>query len=146
MELLVVIAVIGVLATTVVINLSRARTRARIGQAKAEISQLKTAMLAYKEDNGELPPPGDNCSGCANPPNVTWTLVIGALFNGGYISRRLDKDPWGNYYGYDDNDCNSNPWISYLWTCGENKVCLGINAFGDQDDYGIVITTSCTGS
>jgi len=137
-ELLVVIAIIGLLSSIVLVSLNSARDKARYARAQIDIDQIKKAMLMYKMDNGELPPPGDNCSACSNPPNSSWTLVIDALVNGGYFGGRIDKDPWGNYYGYDDNDCNSNPGVSYVFTAGADKVSW------TADDYYVVITKSCT--
>ena len=95
-ELLVVIAIIGLLSSVVLVSLNSARDKAKYARAKIDINQLKTAMLTYKIDKGELPPPGDNCSACSNPPNSTWTAVIDDLVNNGYFGGRIDKVSWGN--------------------------------------------------
>lgn len=136
-ELLVVIAIIGLLSSIVAASVNSARNKAKYARAQSDIYQLRTAMLTYKIDKGELPPPGDLCSACSNPPNSTWTLVIDDLVNNGYMSGRIDFDPWGNYYGYDDNDCNSNPGPSYVFTAGADKVS------GTADDYYVTITPGC---
>lgn len=137
-ELLVVVAIIGILSTVVLASLNSARTKANYASAKMEMDQLKKAMLTYKIDKGELPPTGDLCSSCSNPPDSSWTLTIDALVAGKYMSGRIDKDPWGNYWGYDDNDCNSNPGTSYLFTAGPDKVSW------TADDYMITLTNSCS--
>ena len=144
-ELLVVVAIIGLLASVILVNISVAREKAQYARAKIDIDQLRKAMLTYKIDYGELPPYGDNCSSCSNPPNSDWTKAIDALVSGeplhgrvgGYLTGRIDKDPWGNYYGYDDNDCNSTPGTSFLFTAGSD----GVNF--TADDYTIVVTASC---
>lgn len=141
-ELLVVIAVIGLLASIVLVSLKGAMERARMGKAQTEMDQIKKAMLVYKSQFGELPPPGDNCSACSNPPNSSWTTVMDAMANANIIlpnhAQALYRDPWGNYYGYDNNDCNSNPGQSYLRTAGADKVLW------TADDYGITVTKSCS--
>lgn len=139
-ELLVVVSIIGLLSSVILASLSSAKDKANYAKAKAEMNSLKTAMISYKLDKGELPPLGDNCSGCSNPPDSTWTQVIDALINGKYLSSRIDKDPWGNYYGYDDNDCNSGASavaVSPLFTAGPDKLNT------TSDDYKITITNGC---
>lgn len=136
-ELLVVIAIIGLLSSVVLTSLNSARDKAKYARAKMDIKQLKIAMLTYKLDVGELPPPGDNCSACSNPPDGAWLSVVNALVSGGYLSGRIDRDPWGNFYAYDDNDCNSNPGVSQLFTAGADKVSW------TADDYRVTITQGC---
>lgn len=54
-ELLVVISIIGVLTTLILANLSDARARARDSQKKSELTQLKTALRLYYNDNQKYP-------------------------------------------------------------------------------------------
>jgi general secretion pathway protein G len=141
-ELLVVIAVIGMLSSIVLVSMKGAREKARIAKAQSEIRQLVTAMYLYKENHGELPPIGDNCSACSNPCNSSWTAVIDALVNDGLLGSRIDKDPWGNYYCYDDNDnvcCGCN---SPLYSMGPNGVNEGLGG----DDIGIRLPECDPGS
>ena len=55
-ELLVVIAIIGVLATLVLLQLGTARSRARDVKRIADVSQLRSAVELYFDDNGNYPP------------------------------------------------------------------------------------------
>lgn len=139
-ELLVVISIIGLLASVVMVSLNSVRDKARYARLQADIKTLTTAMMTYKGDVGELPPRGDNCSNCSQPPNSSWTLVINALmandganWQGPYLGGRIDFDPWGNYYGYDDNDVNSNCGPSYLFSAGADKIS------STGDDYFVYI-------
>lgn len=54
-ELLVVIGIIGILASTVVVNVSRSRNRARDARRKADLKTLQTALEAYNDENGAYP-------------------------------------------------------------------------------------------
>jgi len=54
-ELLVVIGIIGILASTVVVNVSRSRNRARDARRKADLKTLQTALEAYNDENGSYP-------------------------------------------------------------------------------------------
>lgn len=54
-ELLVVISIIGVLTTLILANLSDARSRARDAVKKSELTQLKTALRLYYNDNQKYP-------------------------------------------------------------------------------------------
>ncbi len=137
-ELLVVIAIIAILSSIVLSSLSAAKQKGLYARAQTDLSQLRNAMMLYRLDKGELPPLGGNCSACTNPPDSTWTAVIDALVGGNYLADRIDKDPWGNFYGYSDNDCNSgSSGPSYLFTSGRDRVSW------TDDDYLVSVTQSC---
>ena len=144
-ELLVVIAIISILSSVVLASLNTARQKAKIARAQSDMNQIRIAMQLFLDDNGELAPIGDNCSACANPCNSTWTAVVDALVNGGYFSARIDKDPWGNYYCYDDNyrvqGCN---YDTPIWSMGPNGARdtswgNGPPTTFSGDDIGIII-------
>lgn len=54
-ELLVVIAIIGVMASLVIVNLSAANKKSRDSRRKADLSELRTALELYYEDNYGYP-------------------------------------------------------------------------------------------
>lgn len=54
-ELLVVVSLIGVLATLVLANLNAARQRARDAQRKSDIRNIQTALRLYYNDNTGFP-------------------------------------------------------------------------------------------
>jgi len=140
----VVIALIGLLSNIVLVSMKGVREKAKYARAKSELDQIKKAMLLYKLDVGELPPRGDSCPICSWPNNASvWeTQVMTALvnndgsgWNGPYLKTKINKDPWGNYYTYDDNDCNSNCGSSYIRTVGPDGVP------GGTDDYMLLVTS-----
>lgn len=96
-ELMVVIVIIGLLATVVAINVLPSQDRAMVEKAKADISVLEQAVESYRLETFDFPRTEDGLqalvsvpAGLANPERYR---------EGGYI-RRLPKDPWGADYQY----------------------------------------------
>src|SRR5687767_5484603 len=83
-ELMVVIVIIGLLATIVIINVMPAADRAANTKARADIATLEQAIEMYRLDHLTYPPAAEG---------------LQALISGRYI-RRLPDDPWGNPYRY----------------------------------------------
>lgn len=93
-ELMVVIVIIGLLATVVAINVLPSQDRAMVGKAKADISVLEQAIETYRLDNLTFP---DDLQGLVAAPSG---LAQPERYRqGGYV-RRLPEDPWGNPYQY----------------------------------------------
>lgn len=93
-ELMVVIVIIGLLATVVAINVLPSQDRAMVGKAQADISVLEQAIETYRLDNLAFPDTLQALvaapAGLARPERYR---------EGGYV-RRLPEDPWGNPYQY----------------------------------------------
>ena len=93
-ELMVVIVIIGLLATVVAINVLPSQDRAMVTKAKADIATLEQAIETYRLDNLDFP--ADLQALVAAPP----TLSSPERYRpGGYV-RRLPEDPWGEPYLY----------------------------------------------
>ncbi len=94
MELMVVIVIIGLLATVVAINVLPSQDRAMVTQARADIATLEQAIETYRLDNLDFPDDLQSLvaapSGLASPDRYR---------PGGYV-RRLPQDPWGEPYQY----------------------------------------------
>ena len=58
-ELLIVVAIIGILAAIAVPNFLNARTRANVARAYADIDALELAIYAYRVDSNKFPPSHD---------------------------------------------------------------------------------------
>jgi general secretion pathway protein G len=87
-ELMVVIAIIGLLATVVTVNVMGQMKDARIQKAKVDIKSIADAINLYKIKTGKYP------------------QSLNDLFSNGQSliqdvsSPEELKDPWGNKYGY----------------------------------------------
>lgn len=92
-ELMVVIVIIGLLATVVMINVLPSQDKAMVTKARADIATLEQAIEMYRLDNLSYPTDGD-LNVLVNPPAGS---QAGRYRRGGYI-KSLPKDPWGRPY------------------------------------------------
>jgi general secretion pathway protein G len=96
-ELMVVIVIIGLLATVVMINVLPSQDRAMIEKARADIASLEQAVDTYRLEMLSFPRMADGLEALVSQPV---RLDRPERYrNGGYI-RRLPLDPWGNPYQY----------------------------------------------
>jgi general secretion pathway protein G len=102
-EIMVVIAIIGLLATLVVQSLRGATDKAKRTKAMADIAELKTALDRYYIDNGSYPTSDQGLNALVNPPSSG--NIPANYEEGGYI-RRIPADPWGNQYAYQSDGSN----------------------------------------
>lgn len=95
MELMVVIVILGVLASLVVPNLMGNKDRADRQKAVSDIIALENALDMYKLDNHRYPTTEQGLEALITAPAQT---PRAENYNpDGYI-RRLPTDPWGNDY------------------------------------------------
>jgi len=108
-EIMVVILILGLLATIVVQSLRGATDKAKRTKAQADISEFKTALDRYYLDNGFYPTTDQGLSALVSAPSSG--RVPANYETGGYI-QRIPSDPWGNPYVY-QSDGNSYILKSY---------------------------------
>ena len=96
-ELMVVIVIIGLLATVVIINVLPSQDRAMTEKARADVAVLEQAVESYRLDNFSFPRTEDGLQALVAAPGG---LQRPERYRpGGYV-RRLPQDPWGNPYQY----------------------------------------------
>ncbi len=98
-ELMVVIVIIGLLATVVVINVMPAQDTARIRKAEADIATLEQGIEMYRLNRMTYPSAGDG---------------LQALVSQGFV-KRLPDDPWGNPYRYAVPGRDGQPFDVYTY-------------------------------
>ncbi|MGA2411579.1 MAG: type II secretion system major pseudopilin GspG [Candidatus Binataceae bacterium] len=108
-ELMVVILIIGLLATIVVQNLGGAVDKSKRIKAEADISAFKTALDRYYLDNGSYPTTDQGLQALVSAPSTGKVPVD--YPDGGYIEK-IPTDPWNNPYVY-QSDGNSYVLKSY---------------------------------
>ena len=96
-ELMVVIVILGLLATIVALNVLPSGDRARTEKARADIATIEDALELYKLQNLNYPATTDGLAALVSPPP---SLTDPSRYQkGGYI-KKLPKDPWGKDYLY----------------------------------------------
>jgi len=99
MELLVVVIILGILATYVGVKLVREPERARINQTKIQIQALEQALKMYQMDNGEYPSTEQGLKSLVEKPSTG--SIPRNWKEGGYLEKnKVPKDAWDNDYIY----------------------------------------------
>src|SRR5258706_14024719 len=96
-EVLVVVAILGILAAIVVPQIMNRPDEAKRVAAKADIGAIVQALKLYRLDNGFYPATDQGLAALVQRP--TTPPVPGNWKQGGYLER-LPKDPWGGDYQY----------------------------------------------
>ena len=96
-ELMVVIVIIGLLATVVMLNVLPSQDKAMVEKARADISTLEQALETYRLENLSYPSTQQGLDALVKAP--AGLARPERYREGGYI-RRLPADPWGNAYQY----------------------------------------------
>jgi len=144
LELLIVIAIIGILSAVVLSSLNSARDKAKIATAQTELEQIRNVFSLFYSDYGAYPPgPGqDFCNIClywgdgVSPAwqdgdydsvefaSGDWGELLNDLVAGDFLSQGaadgLLLDPWDREYLYDNNfDVSCDRW-SPICSMGPN--------------------------
>lgn len=96
-EIMVVIAIIGILATLIVPKIMGRPDEARAVAAKQDVGTIMQALKLYRLDIGRYPTTDQGLKALVERPTSepipqNWKM-------GGYLES-LPKDPWGNLYQY----------------------------------------------
>ena len=102
-EILVVMAIIGMLAVMVAPSIFNQQAGAQRDAALSQISALEAALDTYRLDVGQYP---DSLEGLVENDSGQ------AAWNGPYLRREVPLDPWDNDYFY-DSDGRSFMLVSY---------------------------------
>ena len=94
-ELMVVIVILGILATLIMPRILDRPEQARRMKAKVQIRSFQSALALFKTDTGRFPTTSEGLQALVTDPGVRgWK-------QGGYLEqRRMPLDPWGNRYLY----------------------------------------------
>ena len=98
-EIMVVVVILGILATLLVPRIMGREEQAKRVKAQVQIESLETALKLYKLDNGYYPTTEQGLQALVEPPTVGQLPRAGR--DGGYLEKgRVPKDPWDNDFVY----------------------------------------------
>jgi general secretion pathway protein G len=96
-EMMVVIVILGILATVIFTRVSDRPEQARRTKAQVEIRELQTALELFKLDNGFYPTTEQGLDALVSPPT---TGKIPKNYPESAYLDKLPTDPWGSPYVY----------------------------------------------
>ncbi len=128
-EIMAVVLIMGMLMAVVGVNIKAQIDKARLSTAKAQISQLESALEFYRMDNGRYPSGDQGLESLVTMP--TGDPAPRNYPPGGYLKKRdAMLDPWGEPFQY-ANPGTHNPHSFDLWTQGADAAPGGED--GDSD-------------
>lgn len=98
LEIMIVIAILGLLASVIVVGVMGQFENAKINSAKLQASKIKQALQMYQANNGAYPSQGEGLK------------VLTTAQGGMKASMKPDdiKDPWGNEFIYVESPRDGN--------------------------------------
>jgi len=93
-ELMVVVAILGILATIVMTNVVGKDDQARVTTTKTSLGAVANALQMYKLDNHKYPTTDEGLEALVTRPASAKTFP-----DGGYL-KKLPEDAWGNPFRY----------------------------------------------
>ena len=96
-EILVVVFIIGLLATIVSVNVIGQTDNARVVKAKADLKEIEQGLHLYKLDNGIYPTTEQGLAALVQRPS---SGPQPRKYNADGYVQKIPEDPWGNRYVY----------------------------------------------
>ncbi len=115
LEILIVITILGILASLVAVRLMDRPGEARITKAKLDIKALENALKLFKLDNAFYPSTEQGLKALVQKPTVG--RIPQNWREGGYLEKgEVPKDPWGREYYYMSPGVHNKDFD--IWTYG----------------------------
>lgn len=92
-ELMIVVVILGLLATTIMPRILNRPEQARRIKAKIEIRNIESALALFKTDTGRFPTTSEGLGALISEPGIKGYNADGYL-------DKVPLDPWGNRYIY----------------------------------------------
>ncbi len=107
-EIMVVVTILGIIATIVTVNVLGRLDQAKVTAAKTQIKNLETALDEFRRDNGFYPSTEQGLKALIEKPTagrVPTSYPRGGYLKGGAVPR----DPWNCEFSYYSPGLHGNP-------------------------------------
>ncbi|HZT88564.1 MAG TPA: type II secretion system major pseudopilin GspG [Stellaceae bacterium] len=112
LELLVVLAIIGLLVALVGPRLFERLEGSKVTTAQTQVKMLKTALDTMRLDIGRYPDADEGLALLVKPPTDP---QLKARWHGPYLEGEVPLDPWGNPYQYSPTGTGLNALTLYSY-------------------------------
>ena len=126
-EIMVIVVIIGILAATIIPQFIGTEQDAKVGAAKAQVSEIDSAIERFYVQMDRYPTTEEGLKVLVDPP----AGEDAQKWRGPYI-KQLRNDPWGNPYQY-LNPGTHHPSSYDVWSRGKDGVDGGE---GENADIG----------
>jgi general secretion pathway protein G len=123
LEMLVVLVIIGLLASLVGPRLFGRVDTSKAQTAEAQIKMLRGAVETYRLDVGSLPGTAEGLRALTTAPDA-----FKGRWKGPYLEDALPTDPWGNLYQYAVPGADGRPYALYSFGADGKRGGEGVDA------------------
>ncbi len=130
LEIIVVVTIIAILAAYIAPKVVGRAGDARISKAKSDIRVLESSLELYKLDNFTYPSTDQGLAALVSKPAGS---ELKHWRRGGYI-KKLNKDPWGNEYQYQQPGANGD---FDIYSLGADSAAGGTDEAADIGNWNL---------
>lgn len=124
-EMLVVLVIVGLLASLVGPKLFSRVDTSKVQTAQAQVKMIKTALETMRLDTGRFPTPAEGLALLNTSPTDE---KIRARWRGPYLDEAVPADPWGNPYQYTMPGANGQPFALFSLGADGKRGGEGVDA------------------
>lgn len=131
MEVLIVIAILGILTGIIIVNIKKAREKAEVAKVVLEVKEVSKIIFKYYSDTGLYPADCVNsCTALSDPfvndlGVVAWEGPYAPLYNRSHV--------WGGHFGMTGGYDIDGGGLDYVIVLNDDRPGLG-----DSDNSGLI--------
>lgn len=107
-EIMVVVTILGLIATIVTVNVLGRLDQAKVTATKTQMKNLETALDEFRRDNGFYPTTEQGLKALVEKPSTG--RIPASYPRGGYLKGDVPNDPWGSDFIYYGPGVHGNPY------------------------------------